>query len=162
MEQFVEQIEGAREAGRVVRPEMTVRHGEFGPVTLRIEPAGGAVVADWRATLVARDPSFLPAVQIALGERAAQAFGDSAMAQRGQDAFPNSSGPGSGGGWSGGWPGSGAPSENRYGSSTGSGQGSAKPCSGEEAGSGSNPAAADTPEIPAHGPTEARGRALFA
>lgn len=160
LEQFVEQIADAREAGRSIRPEITLRHGEFGPVAMRIEASAGANMADWRATIVARDPGFLPAVQAALGERAALAAGETGQggssSPRGHDGGSGGSGaPMSGSG-------SGSGADPRYGSSTGAGQGSAKPYSGQEAGSGSNAAAADPGDIPAPGDAGAQGRALFA
>ena len=148
VERFVEQIADAREAGRAIRPELTLRHGEFGPVGLRLETGSSTNIGEWRATLMARDPGFIPAVQAALGERisAASESGlshNGAYSQRGNENGSPSSGSNASGQ-------SGSPSttangggEQRYGSSTGEGQGSAKPYSGEEALGGSNMAAAD-------------------
>ncbi|WP_379922683.1 hypothetical protein [Erythrobacter sp. R86502] len=67
IESAISQVGDLREAMRTARPEMTVRHAEFGVVSVRIE-AGGA--QDWRAVLASRDPGFVPAIQAALGDRA--------------------------------------------------------------------------------------------
>ncbi|MEM7689032.1 MAG: hypothetical protein AAF291_08410 [Pseudomonadota bacterium] len=164
LDPIVDQIADAREAGRGLRPELTVRTGEFGAVSVRLDTSAGASVNDWRATLVARDPGFLPAVQAALADRSIAAASETAMAQnggfsqRGQDQSSGSSqsnagfGAGSGGGAQ-------SHQSERYGSSTGSDQGPAKPYSGEESDSGSKRAAADTRDIvvdPSQGPGGAR------
>lgn len=149
VERLVEQIADAREAGRTVRPELTLRHGEFGQVGLRIDAGSSTNVGEWRATLMARDPGFVPAVQAALGERISAASesglsNNGAFSQRGNENGPPSSGSnpsGQSGSQSSATNGGG---EQRYGSSTGEGQGPAKPYSGEEVVSGSSTAAADS------------------
>ena len=174
LEQFVERIADAREAGRSVRPELTLRHGEFGSVGVRLDASASANIGDWRATLIARDPGFVPAVQVALAERSVAAasesgltHGGSSSPRGGEGGSPNSGSNPSGsqssssGFWSGSQ-GSGAGQERGYGSSTGADQGSAKPYSGEEGSSGSNPAAADSGEPPLHGPEGGQGGAVFA
>ncbi|MEM7701666.1 MAG: hypothetical protein AAF251_06980 [Pseudomonadota bacterium] len=151
VESYVEHIVDAREASRLIRPEFTLRHGDFGQVGLRIDPGSSANINEWRATLVARDPGFVPTVQAALGERisAASESGlshNGAFSQRGNETGSQSSGSNPSG-----HSGSQSPTANtgqdqRYGSSTGDDQGSAKPYSGEEALNGSNTAAADSLE----------------
>jgi len=122
----IDQLTVAREAGRSARPELTMRHQEFGAINMRIEASG----TELRATLVNRDPGFVPAVQAALAERAISAPNDSASAQshtgrngdqgERQNGVQNCSTQGN--------PfGSGGSSEGRYGSSTGSGQGPSQP-----------------------------------
>lgn len=91
-----------REALRAARPELTLRHAEFGFVSLRIEPTG---TQDWRAVLASRDPGFVPAVQTALAERAVAAASDTASTNTGQNGT----------------------SDQRYGSSPNGGQGSSQP-----------------------------------
>ncbi|MGB3471836.1 MAG: hypothetical protein WBA51_13525 [Erythrobacter sp.] len=171
LEQTIDHVADLREAGRAVRPELTVRHGEFGTVAMRIDAA--AAPADWRATLFARDPGFVPAVQAALAERAIAASAESSLAQnqsqqRGSDSgshnSPNSQGglqssqhnsqSGFGGTFSGGDP--------RYGSSTGSSQGTAQPYLGEEGDGSSDRAAADQGDDPDALSQNAQGGALFA
>ena len=165
IEQFVERIADARDAGHVTRPEFTLRHGEFGTIGLRVDATASANVGDWRATLVARDPAFVPAVQAALAERAVAPTGESGLGQngssssRGQEQNPqgslhSNSGFGSGSAASNGG------QDPRYGSSLGAGLGSPKPYLDEEAVSGSNTAAADTSDT--YGPGKARDGALFA
>lgn len=65
MEQAIDQLTQAKEAARISRPELTVRHAEFGAINMRLEAAGG----DLRATLSNRDPGFIPAIQAALTDR---------------------------------------------------------------------------------------------
>lgn len=172
IEQFVDQVADAREAGRTARPELTLRHAEFGTVGLRIDAGTNANIGDWRATLVARDPSFVPAVQAALAERAVAATAsESGLTQNGstpqrgsENSSQNSQSGGSNSGWgsaaSGHSGGAAGGQEQRYGSSTGGSQGSAKPYSGEEVSGGSNPAASDTRD--AVEPARASDGALFA
>ncbi len=146
IEQVIEQVAEAREAGRALRPEMTVRHSEFGAVAMRLEPiaAGWRGGADWRATLTARDPGFVPAVNAALGERIVAAAGESAAAQnnssqRGLDqqsqSFAQNSHGGSAAGAGGG--------DARYGSSPGSGHANGKPYLGDEGDGGSTGTSTD-------------------
>lgn len=177
VEQVTQQVSEAREAGRSVRPELTVRHSDFGTVAMRIEPGVGGAASDWRATLSARDPGFVPAAQAALVERGVSATGESAStqngfsqgggsqsgfqggsSQRGSDTHPQS-GPlqnGAGFGASSGG------SDQRYGSSTGSGQGSAQPYPGEEGASGRNQTAPVSDEADATSARNGQGGALFA
>jgi hypothetical protein len=106
IESTIAQVGEIREALRAARPEMTLRHAEFGFVNLRIEPAA---TEGWRAVLASRDPGFVPAVQAALAERAVAALSET-----------SSAGTGTGTGQQTG-------SDQRYGSSPNSGQGSSSP-----------------------------------
>ncbi len=146
IEQVIEQVAEAREAGRGLRPEMTVRHSEFGAVAMRLEPvaAGWRGPADWRATLTARDPGFVPAVNAALGERIVAAAGEGAAAQnnfsqRSPDQQSQSFAQNSHGGLAAGFGGG----EARYGSSPGSGHANGKPYLGDEGDGGSTGTAMD-------------------
>lgn len=115
-----------REALRAARPEMTLRHAEFGFVSLRLEPLV-AGQQDWRAVLASRDPGFVPAIQAALAERMVPASSESA----GAGANSGQSGMGQNG-----------TSDQRYGSSPNGGQGSSSPYMGQSSGrdeSGSAP-----------------------
>lgn len=94
-----------REALRAARPELTLRHAEFGLVSLRLEQTAGQ---DWRAVLASRDPGFVPAIQAALTERAVAAAADTAST--------GATGSGQNGA-----------SDQRYGSSPNGGQGSSQP-----------------------------------
>jgi hypothetical protein len=111
LEQTITAVGDLREAIRAVRPEMTLRHAEFGAVSLRLEAAGAQ---DWRVVLASRDPGFVPAIQAALAERAVAAAAETSLS--------------AGAGQQGGQNGSGEP---RYGSSLGSGQGGSQPYSGQ-------------------------------
>jgi hypothetical protein len=111
LEETITAVSDLREALRAARPEMTLRHAEFGAVSLRLEAAGAQ---DWRVVLASRDPGFVPAIQAALAERAVAAAAETSL--------------GGGGGASGGQNGAGEP---RYGSSPGSGQGGSQPYSGQ-------------------------------
>ncbi|MFN4020604.1 MAG: hypothetical protein ACK4IC_08815 [Erythrobacter sp.] len=119
-ETTIAQLGELREALRSARPELTLRHAEFGPVSLRIEGAAAAP-QDWRAVLASRDPGFVPAIQAALAERAIVASADSA-------ATGGQNGPGS---------------DRQYGFSPGAGQGSSQPyfgqSGGRDEGANSNP-----------------------
>lgn len=86
-EAAIAQVGDLREALRSARPEMTVRHGEFGAVNLRLEQSAPD---QWRAVLASRDPGFVPAIQAALAERAVTAAG--ASADSGQFMGQNGSG----------------------------------------------------------------------
>jgi len=86
IEAAIEQFAEAREAARSTRPEVTMRHAEFGLVSMRLDASG----SELRATLAARDPGFVPAVQAALAERAvtgaeAGAQAQMSLSQRSQD-----------------------------------------------------------------------------
>ena len=118
----VEQLATYREAARSARPELTLRHGEFGAVHVRLEASASA--GDWRAILSSRDPAFVPAVQTAL---AASSTGEG-TAQQGSHYGSRNADPGAGGA---GGQGSG---QSPYGSSPGSGQGSSQPYSGQGSG----------------------------
>ena len=114
LESAVEQLAETRQATRSARPEILMRHAEFGLVNMRLDASSG----DLRATLAARDPGFVPAVQSALAERVVAA-GNESMAsngQRGGEAASQSSGQALGNGFA-----------QNYGSSTGSSQGSPQP-----------------------------------
>ncbi len=96
-----------REALRAARPELTLRHAEFGFVSLRVEATGAQ---DWRAVLASRDPGFVPAIQAALADRTVAAVADTASANTGQNGT-----------------GQNGTSDQRYGSSPNGGQGSSQP-----------------------------------
>ncbi len=116
----IDRLIETRETARAQRPELTVRHSEFGAVHMRLEAAGG----DLRATLANRDPGFVPAVQAALAERAVAPTSEAAMTgQRSPDQQNGANNSGQNPSHTG------AQShfEQRYGSSTGSDQGSSKP-----------------------------------
>jgi hypothetical protein len=102
----IAQVGELREALRAARPEMTLRHAEFGNVSLRIEATGAQ---DWRAVLASRDPGFVPAIQAALAERAVAASTETSASNSGSHH------------------GQSGQSEQRYGFSQGSGQGSSQP-----------------------------------
>lgn len=72
IEALVEVLAQAREAGRGARGDVTLRHGEFGTVAIRIEQADG----ETRAVLNGRDPGFAPAVMAALADRATTGSSD--------------------------------------------------------------------------------------
>jgi hypothetical protein len=114
LEETITAVSDLREALRAARPEMTLRHAEFGAVSMRLEAAGAQ---DWRVVLASRDPGFVPAIQAALAERAVAATTETNLG-------------GSGGAGSG-QNGAGEP---RYGSSLGSGQGGSQPYSGQSQG----------------------------
>lgn len=115
LESTIAQVGDLREALRSARPEMTLRHGEFGFVALRLEQSGAQ---DWRAVLASRDPGFVPAIQAALAERAVAAA--SASAESGP--FMGQPGGGQNGA-----------SDQRYGASPNGGQGSSQPYLGHSA-----------------------------
>ncbi|MFU7529341.1 hypothetical protein [Qipengyuania sp. ASV99] len=127
LDAIVNQLSEAREMGRAARPEMTVRHHEFGAITMRLEAAG----TDLRATLSSRDPGFVPAIQAALSDRAS-AVAETApgQSQRGHEQGGN------GGSGSGPQSGTGSFTERNYGSSPGSGQGSSQPYRDQSSGNG--------------------------
>lgn len=132
MEAAIEQLAGLRDAARAARPEVTLRHGEFGAVSLRVE-ASAAVPGEWRAVVASRDPGFVPAVQAALAERAIAAAGEAASSG-GLSSGANGSGSG--------------PGQGTYGSSPGSQQGSSQPYSPQGQGERRH-AAAKLPDQPA-------------
>ncbi len=153
----IEQMADLREAGRAARPELTMRHHEFGAINMRIETAG----TDLRATLASRDPGFVPAVQAALAERAVSGSSESGSTQSNSGRNSDQSGAQNGAA-TGNSSGSGGFSEGRYGSSTGSGQGSSQPYREQ---SGSNEEQRATKGlIGSQDPTDANGRdtGLFA
>lgn len=115
----IDHLADLRESARAARPEMIVRHAEFGLVSLRIEAAASSATpaGEWRAVLASRDSEFVPAVQIALAERTAMIAAEAAAPANGLA-----------GGQPGGLGGvQGAGNDPRYGSSPGSGQGSLQP-----------------------------------
>ena len=97
-----------REALRAARPELTLRHAEFGPVSLRLEQVAGQ---DWRAVLASRDPGFVPAIQAALSERAITAAAETASTNGNTNGNTGQNGA----------------SDQRYGASPNGGQGSSQP-----------------------------------
>jgi hypothetical protein len=112
LENAIAQVGELREALRAARPEMTLRHAEFGFVSLRLEATG----ADgWRAMLASRDPGFVPAIQTALAERALAVSASASADSSGMQAGTGQSGPG----------------EQRYGSSPNGGQGTSQPYAGQ-------------------------------
>lgn len=112
LENAIAQVGELREALKAARPEMTLRHDEFGFVSLRLEAVG----ADgWRAMLASRDPGFVPAIQTALAERALAVTASAS-------ADPSGTQTGSGQNGSG---------DQRYGSSPNGGQGTSQPYSGQ-------------------------------
>ena len=129
---------------------------------MRIDANGG----DWRATLSARDPAFVPAVQAALGERAIAASSESAAAQNNssqrqdsgtqgqsqQNTHQSQAGFGQAQGGN----------DQRYGSSTGSEQGTGKPYLGEEGDGSTNKAASDQNDAIASTADPTHSGALFA
>jgi hypothetical protein len=110
-ESAIAQVGELREALRAVRPEMTMRHADFGFVSLRIEPTG---TQDWRAVLASRDPGFVPAIHAALAERTVAAASDTASSNTN--------------------PGQNGTSDQRYGASPNGGQGSSQPYLGHSGG----------------------------
>lgn len=121
METMLDQLAGLRDAARSARPEVMLRHGEFGVVNIRID---ATTPGDWRATLTSRDPGFVPAVQAALAERAIAASDASSGAGPNTGSQPGSHQIGRGGEAA---TGQNAGSQANYGSSPGSGQGSQQP-----------------------------------
>jgi hypothetical protein len=123
LENTIAQLAEARETGRSARPELTVRHSEFGAINVRLEAAG----SDLRATVSARDPGFVPAIQAALAERGVVATSDTSAnhSQRGHDQSGAQQQSHNGSAFGGGQ------SDGRYGSSTGSGHASPQPYRGQ-------------------------------
>ena len=152
-----DQLDAYREAARSARPEMTLRHSEFGTVHLRLEAAGG-VPGEWRALISSRDPGFVPAVQAALAERAIAASSESA----GHSSAQGGGHSGGRGGESAGFGGQGS-GQAHYGSSPGFAQGSSSPYSPQiQAAQGSDDAAAGTVPDGADPAAAAPGGGLFA
>jgi hypothetical protein len=129
LERTIDQLTQTRSDAQASKPELTVRHQEFGAITMRLDAGGG----DLRATLSARDPGFVPAIQSALAERSVATTSETSGsgAQRGneqsgsqsnsQSSFQSGSQSGAHGqGWN---------SGGQYGSSTGAGQGTSQPYS---------------------------------
>lgn len=139
LENAVTQLSEARESGRNLRPEVALRHSEFGVVNMRLEQMAG----DLRATLSSRDPGFLPSLQAALPDRAITLGADTGLGansrghEGGSTGQPNGSTNTSFGGHSGS-----AASQSghpHYGSSTGSTQASSKPSLDHQASEESDP-----------------------
>lgn len=153
IEAAIDHIVQARESGRSARSDMVLRHGEFGAVTMRIEANG----SDLRATLAARDPAFVPAIQAALAERGVAASIDnpaSALSRGSEQGQSGQSSNNAGGG------NAGAGGDQRYGSSPGSGQGSPQPYREQQPTSGAEPSAHE--KLPEHREKGVRGDDLFA
>lgn len=110
LEQAIDQVGTLREAMRTARPEMTLRHAEFGFVSLRLEQPAPE---QWRAVLASRDPGFVPAIQLALAERAVAATADSAASTGHHGGSQNGTG------------------DQRYGASPNGGQGGSQPYLGQ-------------------------------
>ncbi|WP_158094235.1 hypothetical protein [Erythrobacter donghaensis] len=110
LEQAIDQVGTLREAMRTARPEMTLRHAEFGFVSLRLEQPAPE---QWRAVLASRDPGFVPAIQLALAERAVAATADSAASTGHHGGSQNGTG------------------DQRYGASPNGGQGASQPYLGQ-------------------------------
>jgi len=135
IENAIDQISQAREWSRQSPSELTLRHQHFGSVTMTIDARG----PDLRATLAARDPAFVPAVQAALAERGVVPVAESgsAMTGRGSDQHasngsPTGQGANGHGSAGGGSPGQGSFSDRNYGNSEGSAQASRQPYRGQE------------------------------
>lgn len=154
IEAAIDHMVEAREAGRASRPELTLRHAEFGAVNVRLEGAG----ADLRATLASRDPAFVPAIQAALAERGVVAASEtsSANTQRGHDQSSNPSHSNSH------FSGGNAHSEGRYGSSTGSGQAQSQPYSEQNGSDDEELVSHDRSEPAETGAETSSGSGLFA
>lgn len=177
IEQAIDQVSNARENARAARPEMTVRHHEFGAVTMRLDATG----SDLRATLSSRDPGFVPAIQAALADRFVSAAAESGAAQnqaqsqsqsqaqsqpqshsqRAQDQLSQNGGSSgssannlSGGG--------GAMGDPRYGSSPGSGQASSQPYLDQTGANEDDRAAGNPPGFTDNGARGLRDQGLFA
>jgi len=140
IETAIENIASARESGRAGRSDIVLRHGEFGNVAIRLEAHG----TDLRATLTARDPAFVPAIQAALSDRSAMP-GDAAPQLSSRQSDQGSAGqtPGQNGG---GQTANGSGSDQRYGSSPGSGQGSSQPYGEHQEPGGAEHVAHDKPQ----------------
>jgi hypothetical protein len=154
----IEQFGEAREMARASRAELTVRHLEFGSVSVKVDVQGG----DYRATLSARDPGFVPAIQAALAERAVAATSETGNApshrqsdQGGSSGSSQGSSHASHGGGAG-------HSEPRYGSSTGSGQSMSQPYPEQTEASDEGAAPGSDPRRGAEGATSGDARDLFA
>ncbi len=159
IETVIGQLAEVREFVRASRPELTLRHHEFGAINVRIEATG----ADLRATLASRDPGFVPAVNAALAERAIAASAESTSGQSSRSNEQNgnqssASQTASQGGFSG----SGASSDGRYGSSTGSGQGSSQPYWEQSGGDEEDSVVKDRSVSADVGSDDAHGTGLFA
>jgi len=116
LESAIAQVGDIREALRAARPAMTLRHAEFGAVSIRLEPAAPD---QWRAVLASRDPGFVPAIQAALDARAIAAAGDTSASFAGQSGTHHNGASQNGAG------------DHRYGSSPNPGQGSPQPYLGQ-------------------------------
>ena len=110
VEQAIDQVGTLREVMRTARPEMTLRHAEFGFVSLRLEQPAPE---QWRAVLASRDPGFVPAIQLALAERAVAAAAESGASTGHHGGSQNGTG------------------DQRYGASPNGGQGGSQPYLGQ-------------------------------
>jgi hypothetical protein len=95
LEQLVEALAVAREAGKGARGDVTVRHAEFGLVAIRLEQVEG----ETRAQISGRDPGFAPAAIAALVDRGSAGLADhpqrsSEHPQRGSESGGGASTPG--------------------------------------------------------------------
>ena len=131
LESTIDQLTQTRSDAQANRPELTVRHQEFGAITMRLDAGGG----DLRATLYARDPGFVPAIHSALAERSVAATSETAGSGSQRGSEQSGSQTGSQSNWQSGSHGSaqgqGWNSGAQYGSSTGAGQGTSQPYTGQ-------------------------------
>ena len=131
LESTIDQLTQTRSDAQANRPELTVRHQEFGAITMRLDAGGG----DLRATLYARDPGFVPAIHSALAERSVAATSETAGSGSQRGSEQSGSQTGSQSNWQSGSQGSaqgqGWNSGAQYGSSTGAGQGTSQPYTGQ-------------------------------
>ena len=67
LERLVETISQMRESGQTGRGEVSLRHNQFGLVSMQVQSSEGEL----QARLASRDPGFVAAAQLALAERAA-------------------------------------------------------------------------------------------
>jgi Meckel syndrome type 1 protein len=92
LDNIVENVMRGREEARAARSDVVLRHAEFGTVTARVELGAAGLTA----TLAARDPGFVPAVQAALQERFVLPAPDPAAPARGTEGGANNGGQGGG------------------------------------------------------------------
>ncbi|MEQ8411662.1 MAG: hypothetical protein RIB52_08925 [Erythrobacter sp.] len=162
VEAAADQLAGTREGQRNLRPEVTLRHGEFGLVNMRLEASG----EDLRATLSARDPGFVPAVRHALAERGAASASDWAtqagLAPTQRISEPGGSSgvgmPGGGAQAQAGGSGAGQGSGQQQGQQHGQGQQQGQPGPYEEPRYGSSPGSGQGSPQPYLAHTEGEGR----
>jgi hypothetical protein len=159
VEAIVNQLTEVRQTARSLRPELPLRHSEFGAVNVRIDATG----SDLRATLASRDPGFVPAIQAALNERMVTQAVENAPGQSSKGSDQNQSSHSSSHSSSQGQSaGSGGLLDGRYGSSPGSGQGSPQPYRGQSEGNESDGSLPDQSGLTGERPENAGDAGLFA